>query len=256
MITVIYKLFITIFMGDVDQHFMVDNRFLQKIINASELKNHDIVLEVGAGEGALTGLLCDNCKVIAVERDDSLCSYLRELDMHNAIIINANAMDVLQEFEFNKIVSNIPYSISEPLIRNLLKSKIDLAVLTVSEGFAKLLNSMNRIGVMTRAFFKVEILGSVPNTAFSPIPDVKSAIIKLTPKEKPSGKDLLLRELVYQEDKKIRNALIDYLWNKGKTKRKAKELVSKFDNNILNKNVDMLSNDEFKKLCSFLGSLS
>lgn len=233
-----------------DQHFLSDKEVLTASIKAAELKKEDVVLEIGPGKGVLTAELAKKCqKVIAIEIDQSLKEDLSDLPP-NVELIFGNALELIDDQPFNKIVANIPYAISEPLFKKLLKMKFDLAVLLVGEKFYGLLEDLSKWSVIGRLFFEISKVMDVPRSCFDPKPRVDSVLIKIKPRKKELlDKEEILKELVLQEDKKLKNALMFSIMRvKDMTKKQAKEIIDKiiFPNELWNKRVTHLSNVQFK----------
>ncbi len=195
-----------------DQHFMVDERKIKQLISAAEIKKTDSVVEVGAGIGTVAKLLEGKCRSLAlIELDESLVTILRK-EVKHARIIHGNALKELRKLIFNKLISNLPYSICEPFIQLLFRQDFKIAVLTVPEVFAeKLLNQSSAFALFANSFFDIKKIVDVPKTAFYPVPKVGSAIIKLIPKKERSDADFIIQRLWLQRDKKLRNALRETL---------------------------------------------
>lgn len=242
--------------SDLDQHFMVDRNLIKKIIGYSGLKKEDIVLEIGPGKGFLTKELIKKCKVIAVEKDENFKQELAKLEKtgKNLKTLFGDALKLIKSLKFNKIISNIPYSISEPLFKQLFKKQPELVIITVSEGFAeKLLDKTSKIGIQTSIFFNIKKLEDVPRKAFLPRPKTDSAIIRLIPREEESlsTADIVLRKFTLLNEMKTKNALRESLvYGLELTKNKAREIIESLNLNkeVLEKNSDLLSSEEFKKL--------
>lgn len=250
-----------------DQHLMTDKSFLDKIITLSHIKKTDIILEIGAGSGNLTKLLADNAKkVYAIEIDLKFKPILDKLQKkHPNLEVNyENALKVVFR-ESNKIISNIPYNVAEPLLNKLIRYNFDLAVLTVSKSFADALvaesrdYAFSRLSIITPAFYNVKLEEEVPKEAFSPRPRTKSMIITLVPINKEdllnNSKLYILRELYEQKTKKTKNALRESLirykqakFNKQLTKKEVKSIIDnmKLPSTILNKDVTVLSKEELE----------
>ncbi len=202
-----------------DQHFLIDERVLDRIIEYGRLNKQDTVLEIGAGYGNLTDKLARNSgKVIAVEVDAQLAASLNR--WKNVEVIIADALKI--EFpQFNKVISNLPYSISSPVTFKLLQYKFDFGILMYQHEFAKrmvaLPNSKDygRLSVTVQYYADVEILEVVPRTAFSTPPEVSSAITRLVPRLAPYDvKDVdffmkFISAAFSQRRKKLRNAIIN-----------------------------------------------
>ena len=226
-----------------DQHFIVDKGLLKEIAKLAELNATDKVLEIGAGHGELTQFLQKQGFVIAVEPDLELADQLKERGWKNVELVEGSALKVWKKLCFNKVIGNVPYSISEPLLWLLLKKPLDRIVLVIGKDFADILLSDSKLGVLAKEFYAIEVVKAIPKKAFFPKPRVDSALIVMTPKPAESK---LLRELVLQSDKKVRNALEKTLEGRF-TKRELKEkfqVISK----IMTKKITQLSNEEFAKL--------
>lgn len=245
---------------NLDQHFMIDRDLIKRIISYADLHEKDVVLEIGPGKGFLTKDMLKECKVLAVEKDEAFQEDLGKLAKvnKNLHIFFDNILKIIKGLKFNKIISNIPYNISEPLFKKLFKIQPELVIITVSSSFAKkLTDKKSKIGLQTALFFDVEIKDEVPRKSFLPRPKTESNIIKLTPREEESLSvvDMVLRYFTLQDDKKTKNALRESLV-KGLdlTKSKSREIINelKISTLVLEKNSDLLSSEEFSKLKSNL----
>lgn len=159
-----------------DQYFLKDKSILEKEIELAELKRKDVVLEIGPGTGNLTALLSEKCKVIAIELDKSF-----QYNLSNLEIIYGDAVPLIKDQEFNKIVSNIPYSRSQDIIIEILKKKWEIAVLTVQKEFAYKLLKGSALSVIVNDCCFYEIDSIVPASSFEP-EAVDSAIIVMEQK--------------------------------------------------------------------------
>ena len=238
-----------------DQHFMIDRNLIKRIVEYAELDEKDVVLEIGPGKGFLTKELVKKCKVIAVEKDVEFKKELMKWSRinKNLRIIFDNALKVIKGLKFNKLVSNIPYAISEPLFKQLFRLNLDLVVVTVSHSFADKLLEESKIGMQTSLFFEFKVEEKVPSKAFVPRPKTDSSVIKLTPREEESLStvEIILRNFILLNDKKTKNALMEALVKGLKlTKRKARDIIAnlKLPKKFLDKNSDLLSFEEFSKL--------
>jgi 16S rRNA (adenine1518-N6/adenine1519-N6)-dimethyltransferase len=222
------------------QNFLVNSALLEEMISNATVTKQDVVLEVGAGLGFLTKLLCGRSKrVLAVEVDPKLVEILREAlsDLTNAKLIEGDILEVSIP-PFNKVVSTPPYTISSPLLFWLLERTFDCAVLTFQKEFAERLAApvgsadYGRLTVNVYYRAEVELVRSVPKSLFYPQPEVDSMIVRLTPrKELPFPVDneqaflQLTRILFTQRNKKVRNAIIPFLQMRGMEREGAKKLV-------------------------------
>ena len=238
-------------LDETGQHYMIDKKLVQFIVDSAELKKNDVVLEIGYGKGALTKELIKKCHVIAVDIEKNELG----LRFKNIEFIHANILDTIDDLKFNKIVSNIPYNISEPLMKRLFKKNFEVAVLTVGKDFSKLLTEKNnRIGIIANHLYNIESLQDVKRDAFFPSPRIKSAVIKIIPKKELNGIELKYRSLVFLDDKKIKNAVEKIV--KDKTKKELMKLMKNFGHEkIFEKKIYELSNEEFVEFDGFLKTL-
>ena len=193
------------------QNFLIDKNILRKIIEVTELKQGDVILEIGPGLGALTEELVKRVKnVIAVELDKKLCQILKEsLKCHgNVEIIQGD----IRKFSFSAyrqdrftVIGNLPYYITTPVIVYLLQQRdyISSILITVQKEVAKRLvanpgkKDYGAITCFVRYYANPSILFYIKRTSFWPQPEVDSAFIKLEPSKKPAA-DVLDEELFFK----------------------------------------------------------
>ncbi len=186
------------------QNFLIDDRALDDILYAAQINKDDYVLEIGPGLGTLTKLLCDNAKhVLAVEIDKYLVDILRinlsdcgNLGLLNEDILRLDIKKALKE-NFGerkcKIVANLPYYITSPIIMRLIEERrsIDSMTLMVQKEVAQRIAASpggKEFGILSVAvqFYSIpEIVTVVSARSFYPRPEVDSAVIKLTIRDKP-----------------------------------------------------------------------
>ncbi len=242
-----------------DQHFVTDREVLLRIVNLAEIKKDETILEIGPGTGNLTKLLTKKAKkVYVIEKDKNLFSALKKIDSKKLKPILANALKVKLP-KFDKVVANIPYSISEALIQRLIYVNFKLAVLLLPEGFAKIISEKKtKLSLISNLFFKIELDRKVFPDSFSPIPKVCSRVILLKPKI-PKKNELIFREFLKQTDKKAKNAIREAIiigrnnFGEKVTKREAKKSLEKFK---INKKVASLSLKELEGVKNFIDSLN
>jgi len=179
------------------QNFLISDIILEKIIEASQIKLSDIILEIGPGTGTLTKALAEKAqKVIAVEKDKKLADVLKgELEnneIKNVEIINQDILDIKYKIlntEY-KLIANLPYYITAPVIRMFLENPPDnkspkLMVLMVQKEVGQRICAippkMSKIAVFSQFYGKPEIISNVPKECFYPKPKVDSVILKITP---------------------------------------------------------------------------
>lgn len=184
------------------QNFLKSKQALRDIINAGEVTEKDIVLEIGPGKGALTEeLLAHAGKVIAIEKDRELISYLEE-KFHTEIATKKLLLieDDILDFEFStynlsattyKLIANIPYNITGAIIRKFLEEKKQperMVLLVQKEVAERIVARPDRSGdrkesilsISVKAYGVPKIIAKVPARYFSPAPKVDSAIIAIT----------------------------------------------------------------------------
>jgi len=210
------------------QHFLIDRNIANIIISSADLKKEDTVLEIGAGRGELTEYLCKICNVIAVEIDKNLYNILREKfqTFNNIRIIQNDILKIkFEELKVNKVkvIGNIPYYITTPLIFKLIENKeyLDICLLMVQKEIAKRIVSKSGskdygvLSIMTQCYVEPKIIKIVSKNCFYPKPKVDSAIIKFSVMDKPrydiKDENLfinLVRTSFQQRRKIFKNALL------------------------------------------------
>lgn len=189
------------------QNFLTDGEVIRDIIEYAQIQPEDTVVEIGAGVGFVTEQLVKYAKkVIAVELDEEAIKELKKLNASNLEIIHADILktdlSALCEGEF-KVVANIPYYITSPIIAHLLgeiddlnnknRQKIKDVILMVQEEVARRMsadeNSQGKqyglLTILSQFWADVEILRLVGRKSFFPAPKVNSALIKLTVRKEP-----------------------------------------------------------------------
>jgi len=188
------------------QHWLRSQPILQKIVEAAQLQACDRILEVGPGKGVLTReLLSQVQSVVSVELDRDLCQLLRHLfGAHESFFLLEQdflKLDVTSELVPplpNKVVANIPYNITSPILTKLLgtieapaQPVYEIVVLLVQKEVADRLvaepstKAFNGLSVRSQYLAQCELICPVPATAFKPPPKVDSAVIRLTPRPYP-----------------------------------------------------------------------
>jgi 16S rRNA (adenine1518-N6/adenine1519-N6)-dimethyltransferase len=185
------------------QNFLIDENVLKKIIEIANIKPKDTILEVGPGLGILTMELAKKAKcVIAIEKDKKLCEALKQIlknqKINNVKIVNKDVLkiqnsEIESKFKIQnyKIVANIPYYLTSPLIRKFLEidNKPSEIILMVQKEVAERICAqppkMSLLAVSVQFYAKPEIVFSVSKNSFYPTPKVDSAIIKIVPQETP-----------------------------------------------------------------------
>ena len=181
------------------QNFLQDQKIIDKIVLSSELKEDDLVIEIGPGQGALTRKLIKKAKVIAYEIDMDLKDTLTRLsDEGNLSIIwgdflERNVQKDLEGIEYNNlyIIANLPYYITTPIILKVIEENLNLNSMTVmvqkevGDRFTTAPGSKEygSITVFLNYYFEIKKLFDVSRNCFYPKPNVESCVIKLMPKK-------------------------------------------------------------------------
>lgn len=173
------------------QNFLVNNNAVRKILEAAKISRNDYVLEIGAGTGILTKELLKAKRVFALEKDPDLCNILRKKfkENKNIEIVEGDALKIETDFlpKNYKIVANIPYYITSPLIRRFLEleNKPSLIILTIQKEVAERICAkppkMSLLAVSVQFYANAKIIAKIKKGCFWPIPKVDSAVIKIIP---------------------------------------------------------------------------
>ena len=173
------------------QNFLIDKNIIKKILNQAKLGSKDIVLEIGPGIGTMTRELAKKAqKIIAVEKDPKMIEILKETtqDFQNIEIINADIMKYeVPKIKYRdyKVVANLPYYITSPVIRKLLETEnkpkeiILMVQKEVAQRICVLPPKTNLLAISVQFYAKPKIISYVSKKAFFPKPKVDSAIIQL-----------------------------------------------------------------------------
>ena len=214
------------------QNFLIDSHVLDKIVSAAEIDSDTEVLEIGPGIGTLTQYLAEAAKsVTAVEIDDKLIPILEKTldDYDNVKVIHGDILkqdiDALFEGKHFKIVANLPYYITTPIIMNLLESRVPADSITVmiqKEVAERMMASpgtkdYGALSLAVQFYAEPYLAANVPPNCFMPRPNVGSAVIRLKRLEKPpvQVKDeqlmfKLIRAAFNQRRKTLANAVKNF----------------------------------------------
>jgi 16S rRNA (adenine1518-N6/adenine1519-N6)-dimethyltransferase len=173
------------------QNFLIDGRVASRHIDFACIGKDDIVLEIGPGFGILTERLIGVCKkVIAIELDDKLADHIENTLGERAELIRGDALKVPWP-RFDRFVSNLPYSISTPVIFKLLAHDFSKAVVMVQKEFAERMvagrGEVDYSRLTVNVYYRAEcrILETVPASRFKPRPKVDSALVEIVPRKAP-----------------------------------------------------------------------
>lgn len=236
------------------QNFLIDSHVLEKIMDASQITKEDFVLEIGPGIGTMTQYLAEAAReVAAVEIDHSLISILKDTlkDWDNVTIINDDILKVdIRKLALEKndgkpvkVVANLPYYITTPIIMGLFENQVPISSITVM--VQKEVADRMQVGPGTKDYgalslavqyyARPEIVANVPPNCFMPRPKVGSAVIRLEKYENPP---------VQVEDEKLMFRIIRASFN-----QRRKTLV----NSLKNSNELSYSKEEIESVLEKIG---
>ena len=220
------------------QNFLIDSDVIEQIIEKAEIEKDDIVIEIGPGLGTLTEFLLEKAKkVICVELDNNMVEILEDrfklyknIEIINDDILKININELInkekqkQNIKNVKVVANLPYYITTPIVMKLLEDKLDIESITimiqkeVADRLVEVPGGKNS-GAITYAVYyysEPKSILEVPNTAFIPAPEVTSEVVKLVVRKEPpvnvNNPDLMfkiIKSAFMQRRKTLLNALVN-----------------------------------------------
>lgn len=219
------------------QNFLIDSHILEKIVEASEITKEDCVLEIGPGIGTMTQYLAESARhVVAVEIDDSLIPILQDtLSLYdNVTVIHQDILKVdinrlVQEYNDGrpiKVVANLPYYITTPIIMGLFESHVPLQSITimVQKEVADRMQvgpgtkDYGALSIAVQYYASPEVITYVSPGCFIPKPNVGSAVIRLTRYQEPpvqTEDETLLFRLIRAAFNQRRKTLANSIANAG-----------------------------------------
>ena len=257
------------------QNFLVDENYIDKIISALDPQTGEIIIEIGAGRGALTAkLIASGANVVAVELERQMLAVLKQEfgEFESFKLVESDALQVdfkrIIENESNpqirkaKLVANLPYNISTAILQKLIEQRsvfsemILMFQLEVVERITAKVGNSERgyLTVLTEAYLETEKLFEVPPSAFKPAPKVKSAVVRLITR-KVEDLDLfdeqLFREIISFAFRQKRKTILNNLRNlPPESHLTIDDLEGTLSDCQINPNrrAETLSLDEWKKL--------
>ena len=256
------------------QNFLIDTHVLEKIMNAAQISKDDCVVEVGPGIGTMTQYLAERAgHVVAVEIDKALIPILSDtlsaydnVEVINEDILKVDLNRLVQEKNGGrpiKVVANLPYYITTPIIMGLFESHVPLQSITIM--VQKEVADRMQVGPGTKDYgalslavqyyAKPEIIANVPPNCFMPRPKVGSAVIKLTRYEKPpvdvKDEGLMFR-LIRASFNQRRKTLVNGIRNSGDFSLSKEEIEDVFNRCDLPLNIrgEALTLEQFAMLAN------
>lgn len=234
------------------QNFLIDESCIETILDVSDITEDDVVVEIGPGLGFLTEQLIKSAKkVYAVELDEDMIEELNKLNTDNLEIIHSDILKTdLSQFGNNiKVVANIPYYITSPILAHLLgeindldnknRNSISSIVLTVQYEVAKRLTANEKspskefglLSVLAQFWADVEFIRKIGARSFFPAPKVDSAIVKLNVRKTPLLKlenydffKKVVKGCFATRRKNIKNSLVNVGFSKNAVEKTLSEL--------------------------------
>ena len=182
------------------QNFLINDQIINDIIEKSNITEEDTVLEIGPGLGSLTKALLNNAKrVIAVELDENMVNILKNrfnnenLEIINDDILKVDLNEIINKYGKIKVVANLPYYITTPIVMKLLEEEYNIESITVmvqKEVGERLCaepgsRDFGAVTVAVNYYSNAKIVIDVPKDNFLPIPEVDSCVIKLNVLDTP-----------------------------------------------------------------------
>lgn len=211
------------------QNFLIDGNILKNIVKEANIQPGDFILEIGPGPGALTEILLEKgAFVVAIETDRALASALGRLNKDNRLhVLVADALKIPMHEIFSlfpskpiKLISNLPYHITTPLLTRFVNHahEISMIFVMVQEEMGRRMSAIagtkdyGSITVFLEFFSEVTYLFRVSRHCFYPSPKVDSAVIKIIPHSLPEGVDIesffqMTRHAFQQRRKSIQKSL-------------------------------------------------
>lgn len=186
------------------QNFLIDDEAINKIVDSSKITKEDLIIEIGPGLGTLTALLLEKAgKVISIELDDRMIKILKDrfllydnFELINNDVLKVNLPELItqnSEYKSVKVVANLPYYITTPIIMKLLENRLNIESITImiqKEVAERILAKpgtklSGAITYSVNYYAEPEKVTMVPNTSFIPSPEVDSEVIKLNIRKTP-----------------------------------------------------------------------
>lgn len=258
------------------QNFLIDDSVIEDIVNGANIQSNDLVIEIGPGLGSMTALLVQKAKkVICIELDKKMIQILNDrfiaynnIELINDDVLKINLKEIIkQEKEENqindvKIVANLPYYITTPIIMKLLEENLDIESITVmiqKEVADRLIEtpSGKNTGAITYTVYyycESQKIREVSNTSFIPMPEVTSEVINLKLRKEPAidvENKKVLFNIIKSAFMQRRKTLVNALVNTGVFKSKEEGLkILKTLNLREDIRAENLTIEDFGRICN------
>ena len=260
------------------QNFLINTSILEEIIDAAEITKEDFVLEIGPGIGTMTQYLCEAAReVVAVEIDTNLIPILGDtlsaydnVEVMNADILKVDIAKLADERNGGKpikVVANLPYYITTPIIMGLFESHVPIDSITImvqkevadrmQEGPGS--KEYGALSLAVQYYAKPEIVVNVPPSCFMPQPKVGSAVIRLTRHENPPvdvDNEKLMFQVIRASFNQRRKTLANGLNNFGSFSLGKEEIQKSIEELGVPVNIrgEALSLEQFAKLSNIINA--
>lgn len=261
------------------QNFLIDTHVLDRIIAEAEIHKDDMVLEIGPGIGTMTQYLCESArKVVAVEIDKNLIPILHDTlsEYDNVDIINEDILkldinklvDDENQGKPVKVVANLPYYITTPIIMALFEKRVKVASITVmvQKEVAQRIQSgpgtkdYGALSLAVQYYAKPQIVANVPPNCFMPRPNVSSAVIRMTLHQEPVvsvKNEKLMFQLIKASFSQRRKTLVNGIHNSPELNYTKEQVAQALTQMKKNENVrgETFTLEDFAELADILADV-
>lgn len=212
------------------QNFLINPEVVENIVKSSNINKNDMVIEIGPGLGTLTKYLLEKAgKVICIELDPKMIKILQDrfnkysnFEIINADVLKVDLNQIIKDNKNVKIVANLPYYITTPIIMKLLEEKLNIESITVmiqkevADRLIEIPGGKNTGAITYTVYYycESEKIMEVPNSSFIPEPEVTSEVIKMNLRKEPAVKIdnpnimfMIIKSAFMQRRKTLLNAL-------------------------------------------------
>lgn len=232
-----------------DQHFLIDQKVINKFIDVANFSKKDVVVEVGPGSGNLTKVIAPKVKALTcIEKDERLSTFLDKIPDIKVIYGDVITYDLPP---CDKIITSLPYSIIEPFMYKMTKTNFkELYMIMGSTYVNNVLNKeITNLSLLTNTYFNLEKIMDITPESFNPKPKTMSSMIKIIPKREFTKEEIIIKYLYELDAKKVKNDLKEaFIKYYHFTKKESLIIINNLniEENILNKEFRLLSNEELK----------
>lgn len=230
------------------QNFMINQDVIDQIVEKAEISDEDIIIEIGPGIGSLTKSLIQKAKkVIAIELDANMIDILKfrfgtsdNLEIIYGDVLKTDIASLIKDYKSVKVVANLPYYITTPIIMKLLEEKLNLKSITVmvqKEVGERICSTYKdkeygAITISVQYYSSPKIIIDVPKENFLPSPEVDSCVIKLDLSEKPRvevNDEKMFFKIVKGAFTQRRKTIQNSLTCTGKSREEVADILSKLN---------------------------